>query len=152
VGDWGSFVGSAFRLGSWVVQPSLNTISRNGTTVQLEPKVMAVLVCFAENPGEPVSKEKLLQTVWPDTFVGEGVLTRSIFELRRVFEDEAKEPRVIQTIAKRGYRLVAPVTRLNGTTPTTSPSLPGVSREESRTSVRRWLWIGWSAVLLLVLM
>jgi TolB-like protein/DNA-binding winged helix-turn-helix (wHTH) protein len=104
-----------FQLGTWLVEPSLNTISRNGTTVQLEPKVMSVLVCLAEHAPEPVSKEELLKTVWPGTFVGEGVLTRSIFELRRVFEDEAKEPRVIQTIAKRGYRLVAPVVPVNGT-------------------------------------
>lgn len=104
------------RMGSWLVQPSLNTVSRNGTTVVLEPKVMSVLLCLAESPGQPVSKEKLLQTVWPDTFVGEGVLTRSIFELRRVFEDEAKEPRVIQTIAKRGYRLLVPVAPVNGST------------------------------------
>jgi len=76
---------------------------------------MSVLVCLAEYPGEPVSKEKLLQTVWPNTFVGEGVLVRSIVELRRVFEDDAKEPRVIQTIAKRGYRLLAPVAPANGT-------------------------------------
>jgi TolB-like protein len=76
---------------------------------------MAVLVCLAAHAGEPVTKENLLQTVWPDTFVGEGVLVRSIFELRRVFEDEAKEPHVIQTIAKRGYRLVAPVILVNGT-------------------------------------
>jgi len=75
---------------------------------------MSVLVRLAEHPGEPVSKEALLKTVWPDTFVGEGVLTRSIFELRRVFEDEAKEPRVIQTISKRGYRLVAPVVPATG--------------------------------------
>ena len=104
-----------FRLASWLVRPSLNSVSRNGTSVQLEPKVMAVLVCLAAHAGEPVTKENLLQTVWPDTFVGEGVLVRSIFELRRVFEDEAKEPHVIQTIAKRGYRLVAPVILVNGT-------------------------------------
>jgi TolB-like protein/DNA-binding winged helix-turn-helix (wHTH) protein len=106
----GCVVDGAFRLQSWLIEPSLNTVSRNGTTVQLEPKVMAVLVCLAGHAPEPVSKEELLKKVWPGTFVGEGVLTRSIFELRRVFEDEAKEPRVIQTIAKRGYRLVAPVT------------------------------------------
>jgi DNA-binding winged helix-turn-helix (wHTH) protein len=75
---------------------------------------MSVLVCLAAHAPEPVPKEKLLQEVWPDTFVGEGVLTRSIFELRRVFEDEAKEPRVIQTIAKGGYRLLAPVVPVNG--------------------------------------
>ena len=70
---------------------------------------MAVLVCLAVHAPEPVSKEILLQEVWPDTFVSEGVLVRSICELRRVFEDKAKNPCVIQTIAKRGYRLLAPV-------------------------------------------
>src|SRR6185437_3362098 len=110
----GSVVDGDFRLGSWLVKPGLNSVSRNGTSVQLEPKVMGVLVCLAAHAPEPVSKDKLLQTVWPNTFVGEGVLVRSIFELRRVFEDEAKEPRVIQTIAKKGYRLVAPVVAANG--------------------------------------
>ncbi len=108
-------MGEKFQLGPWLVEPSLNTVSRNGTTVQLEPKVMAVLVCLAEHHGEAVSKENLLKTVWPDTFVGEGVLTRSIFELRQVFKDEVKKPRVIQTIAKRGYRLVAPVVPVSRT-------------------------------------
>ena len=71
---------ATFRLGSSLVQPSLNLISRNGTTIQLEPKMMSVLVCLAEHRGEPVSKEQLLQTVWADTFVGESVLTRAISE------------------------------------------------------------------------
>ena len=128
-----------FQLGAWLVQPSLNTVCRNGTTVQLEPKVMAVLVCLAEGQGEPVSKERLLQSVWPDTFVGEGVLTRSVFELRRVFEDEAREPRVIQTIPKRGYRLVAPVQwtaklESTDTTPTHNEiQIPKPARS-------RWTW------------
>jgi TolB-like protein/Flp pilus assembly protein TadD len=113
---------------------------------------MEVLVCLAEHPGEPVSKEKLLQTVWADTFVGDSVLTRSISELRRVFEDEAKEPRVIQTIAKRGYRLVAPVTPVNGTLTALSLAVLEVPRENSRANTRRWMWrlaIPTSAVLLL---
>jgi TolB-like protein/DNA-binding winged helix-turn-helix (wHTH) protein len=128
-----------FRVGPWLVAPSLNNVSRNGTTVQLEPKVMSVLVCLAEHPGEPISKEKLLRTVWPDTFVGEGVLVRSIVELRRVFEDDAKEPRVIQTIAKRGYRLMAPVVPVNGT----AYQVPGngtlvtADRHTGSTSVQR---------------
>ena len=115
-----------FRLDSWLVQPNLNTISRNGTSIQLEPKAMGVLVCLAEHALEPVSKDKLLQSVWPDTFVGEGVLTRSISELRRVFGDKAKARRVIQTIAKRGYRLMLPVTLASGTVefvPVRAPSL-----------------------------
>jgi TolB-like protein len=70
---------------------------------------MEVLVCLAEHAGEPVGKEELLQNVWPDTFVGDDVLKGSIAELRRVFEDDAKDPHFIQTIAKRGYRLIVPV-------------------------------------------
>ena len=88
--------------------------------MHLEPKVMSVLVCLAELPGQTVSKEKLLQTTWPETFVSEDVLVRAVGELRRVFEDNAKEPRVIQTIAKRGYRLLAPVVPLNCKAPQTS--------------------------------
>jgi len=61
--------------------------------------------------GEVVSKERLMRSVWPDAFVGDDVLTRCISELRRVFGDDAKEPRFIQTIPKSGYRLIAPVSR-----------------------------------------
>jgi len=102
-------------MGAWLVQPSLDAITRDGATVHLEPKVMEVLVCLAQHAGEPIPKEKLLQTVWADTFVTDDVLTRSISELRRAFADDARESTVIQTIPKRGYRLLAPVTFVNGT-------------------------------------
>jgi TolB-like protein/DNA-binding winged helix-turn-helix (wHTH) protein len=103
-----------FRVGPWLVEPGLNTVSRNGTDIRLTPKVMEVLACLADHAPKPVSKEELLQTIWPDTFVGDDVLKGSISELRRVFEDDAKHPRIIQTIAKRGYRLMVPVEPVNG--------------------------------------
>jgi len=102
-------VGTDFRIARWLIEPGLNTVSRNGTTVHLEPKVMEVLVCLAQHAGEPVSKEELLQTVWPNTFVTDDVLKRSISELRRAFEDDVRESRIIQTIPKRGYRLLVAV-------------------------------------------
>jgi len=108
-----------FRVGSWFVEPSLNTVSFNCTTVRLERKQVEVLVCLAQHPGQPVSKENLLRTVWPDTCVGDDVLIRAICELRRVFEDDPKDARFIQTIPKRGYRLVAPVQPVNGHKSTT---------------------------------
>jgi len=110
-----------FRVGAWLVQPSLDAITREGVTIHVEPKVMEVLVCLAQHSGEAIPKEKLLQTVWADTFVTDDVLTRSVSELRKVFEDDAREPKVIQTIPKRGYRLLAPVTFVNGT-----PAAPGI--------------------------
>jgi tetratricopeptide (TPR) repeat protein len=71
--------------------------------------MMEVLVCLAERQGEVVSKEQLIGTVWANTFVTDDVLTRCISELRRALEDDQKSRQVIQTIPKRGYRLVAEV-------------------------------------------
>jgi len=105
-------VESCFQIASWLVQPSLNSISNNGVVEHLEPKVMEVLVCLAGHAGNTVPKEQLIQTVWRNTFVTDDVLTRAISELRRVFGDDPKKSRIIQTIPKRGYRLVAPVASL----------------------------------------
>jgi len=113
---WGVAMNGDLRVGTWLVQPGLNTISQNGTSRQLEPKVMEVLVCLAHHPGETLPKEQLLKTVWPDTFVSDDVLVRSISEIRRAFEDDPRESKFIQTIPKRGYRLLAPVVRVNGNT------------------------------------
>jgi len=75
----------------------------------VEPKGMEVLVCLAKQAGEVVSKERLMQAVWTDTFVTDEVLTNSIWELRKALGDDAKNPKIIQTVFKKGYRLVAPV-------------------------------------------
>jgi len=108
------------RVGAWLVQPSLNLITQNGTRRHLEPRVMEVLLYLANHAGETVSKEQLIKAVWKETFVSDDVLVRSISELRRVFEDDAHESIFIQTIPKRGYRLVAPVELLT----------PGTNRPE----------------------
>ena len=89
------------------VEPSLNSVTGPAGPIRLEPKVMQVLVLLAAHAGQVVAKERLIHTVWPDTFVTDDVLTRAISELRRVFGDEAKESRFIQTIPKSGYRLIA---------------------------------------------
>lgn len=71
---------------------------------------MQVLVQLATHSNEVLSKNQLMHAVWPDTFVGEDVLTRCVSELRRVLDDDARSPRFIQTIPKTGYRMIAPVT------------------------------------------
>jgi DNA-binding winged helix-turn-helix (wHTH) protein/Tol biopolymer transport system component len=98
-----------FQLADWTVRPQLNAVGRDDSTRHVSPKAMEVLVCLARQEGEVLSKEDLLSSAWPGTFVTEDALTRCIVELRRVFEDDAREPRIIQTIAKRGYRLLPPV-------------------------------------------
>jgi len=100
---------SSYRVGEWTVVPELRRIDKDGRVCHLEPKVMDVLVCLIEANGALVSREQLIRRVWPDTFVTDDVVKRSVWLLRRAFEDDPKSPRVIETISKGGYRLLLPV-------------------------------------------
>jgi len=105
----GSPLDRDFRVGEWLVQPPLNTIWAHGKSFRVEPKVMEVLACLARHAGEVVPKEEFIRSVWPNTFVSDDALIRAIAELRKFFGDDPREPHFIQTVAKRGYRLIAPV-------------------------------------------
>ncbi|PWB69545.1 MAG: hypothetical protein C3F15_14895 [Holophagae bacterium] len=108
---------AGFRLVDWLVEPSLNRISRGGSAVQLESKAMDVLVYLAGRAGEVVSHAELQDAVWQTEFVSYNTLAVRIFELREALEDDAKDPRYIETITKRGYRLIAAVTFGEGVEP-----------------------------------
>ena len=64
-----------FRLGDWLVQPSLNRVTRGSETTALQPRFMDLLVYLAEHAGKVVSKEQILDAVWAKEFVSEGTLT-----------------------------------------------------------------------------
>ncbi len=128
-----------FRIGECLVRPSLNRVSTGQQTVTLEPKVMRVLSKLAERPGQVVTKEELFRDVWEGAYVTEDVLTRAVGELRRLFGDEAGKPRVIETIRKSGYRLIAPVVPEPAAAPSAEvPSHPGTGRAVGRPLRRRW--------------
>jgi len=98
-----------FRLGDWRVNQDEGTLALDGHCVRLEPRVMDLLVSLAAAPGKLVSKDDLLSQVWGGTFVEEGVLSQAVHTLRKALGDDARQPRYIQTIPKRGYRLIAQV-------------------------------------------
>jgi WD40 repeat protein/DNA-binding winged helix-turn-helix (wHTH) protein len=98
-----------FRVGDWLVAPSLNRMVRDGTSVQLSVKAMDLLICLAERVGEVVGKRELFDAVWQMEYVADNTLTRRIAELRDAFGDDARNPNYIETITKRGYRLIATV-------------------------------------------
>ncbi len=164
-----------FRIADWEIEPEINCLRTEGRAVHIEPKIMQVLIQLASHSNEVLSKDQLMHSVWPDTYVGEDVLTRCISELRRVFEDDARAPRFIQTIPKTGYRLIARVTPPAAPTATfRSPTVIGQNRSRgtsdapvavlkpiaenaaiapesgTRTSSRLG-WIAGSAVILLVI-
>src|SRR5262245_56725269 len=96
-----------FQLGGWHIQPTLNLISGDGTIRHLEPQVMDLLVFLARRGGSVVSKDEMIEGGWQGRFIAESTLTRSIADLRRALGDTQQCPQYIETIAKRGYRLVA---------------------------------------------
>jgi predicted ATPase/DNA-binding winged helix-turn-helix (wHTH) protein len=83
---------------------------RNGVQIPLPPKPFAVLRYLVENPGRLITHDELLDALWPETYVQPQVLRTYMLELRKVLGDDAGQPRFIQTLPKRGYCFVAPVT------------------------------------------
>lgn len=119
--DAGSAPPGEFSLGEWLVQPSLNRISRGGTDVQLEPRAIDVLAYLAARAGRVVPKAELIDAVWQKRFVSEATLTHTIAVLRHALGDDVHAPRYIATVHKRGYRVVAPVQHFAATAPTLPP-------------------------------
>jgi DNA-binding winged helix-turn-helix (wHTH) protein/tetratricopeptide (TPR) repeat protein len=99
-----------FRLGRWIVEPELGRISRGDEIVQLRPRAMEVLVSLARLKGGLASKQHLIDTVWRTEFVSDNALTHVIAELRTALGDDSENPEYIETISRRGYRVIAPVT------------------------------------------
>lgn len=102
-----------FRVGDWTLDPSLNQISGAGGTVVLTPLAARVLEYLAEHPGEVLSADELIENLWQRRMVGDSPVYRVIADLRQALQDDAQRPRYIQTVRKRGYRLLAPVQRLD---------------------------------------
>jgi len=98
-----------FRLQGRVIFPELSLVAARGISVRLEPKAMELLLELAKYPREVVSKTHILQTVWAGVFVCEDVIANAVCALRKALGDETKSPSLIQTVPKRGYRLLSPV-------------------------------------------
>jgi DNA-binding winged helix-turn-helix (wHTH) protein/TolB-like protein/Flp pilus assembly protein TadD len=105
----GTDVRSPLQIGAWHVDPTTHAVSRPGDTRRVEPKAMQVLVLLAQSPGRVVTREQLFTGVWPGVVVGDEALTQCIIKLRRALDDDPRAPSYIETIPKRGYRLIAPV-------------------------------------------
>jgi DNA-binding winged helix-turn-helix (wHTH) protein len=90
---------------------------REGAQIALPPKQFAILRYLVENPGRLITHDELLDALWPETYVQPQVLRTYMLELRKVLGDDAGAPRFIQTLTKRGYCFVAPVTEWAGAEP-----------------------------------
>ncbi|MDN5864327.1 MAG: winged helix-turn-helix domain-containing protein [Gammaproteobacteria bacterium] len=110
-----------FRLYDRTVLPLRNRITGDGKDAHVVPRTMSVLVCLAEHAGEVVTRGFLDEHVWGRSVVTDQALTNCISELRNLLGDTRAEPRFIETVPKRGYRLIAPVSPLEAGTESRAP-------------------------------
>ena len=100
---------SDFLVGDYNVQPTHNKIRLNDQEFHVEPKIMQVLCYLVEHAQQVISKQQILDALWPGQTIGQDVITRAIFELRKIFSDSAKSPKFISTISRKGYCFIHPV-------------------------------------------
>lgn len=142
---------SRFRIAEWEIDPSTNRMSRGEEEIKLEPKVMAVLVYLASRPNRAVTRPELEDAVWTGTVVGYDAVTGAIQKLRKVFGDDPANPRIIETLSKKGYRLVAPVSQPEGSGQGSAAEPPDPETGAEPHSYRAITAVGVLAILLLAL-
>lgn len=99
----------SLRLGEWHADRHAGELTGPAGVSRLEPKVMDLLFLLASQAGQVVTRERIMASLWPGMVVGEDSLARTVSKLRQALGDDAKAPRYIETIAKRGYRLLMEV-------------------------------------------
>src|SRR3954464_15409639 len=120
-----------YEFGPFRLDPLDHLLLRDGQAVPLAPKTFDLLQVLVERHGRLVEKDDLLRLVWPDTVVEESNLSYNVSILRKALGDGGEVGRLIETVPKRGYRFVAPVTEYGEEIP------PG--RRARKPS--RWIWV-----------
>jgi DNA-binding winged helix-turn-helix (wHTH) protein/tetratricopeptide (TPR) repeat protein len=105
------FTNHFYQFGEFTLDNEQRVLLRGGAPLRLAPKVFDTLLILVRNGGRIVGKEELMRGVWPDTFVEESNLTFNIQQLRRSLGDDARRPRYVETVPRRGYRFIAEVRR-----------------------------------------
>jgi DNA-binding winged helix-turn-helix (wHTH) protein/Flp pilus assembly protein TadD len=108
-----SMHGGSFRFGPFVVDRKGYRVLRGDQAVNLTPKLIDLLLHLVDRQGKLVTKEELLEALWPSVNVTDNAIAQAVSELRQALGDEASAPTFIKTIARRGYRFIAPVERID---------------------------------------
>jgi eukaryotic-like serine/threonine-protein kinase len=140
-----------YEFGPFRVDPARETLLKEGVAVPLTPKTFQILLVLVRHGKEIVTKDDLMKTVWPDTFVEEANLSRNIFMLRKALGETAQDHRYIVTVPGRGYRLAEQVHLVPGQEfALAAASHTTVHIETTQTTP--WKWISLAAVLLLAVL
>src|SRR5262245_36690555 len=101
------------RFGPFRLEVASERLWRATQELRLRPKRFAVLRYLVQHAGQLVTKDEILDAVWPGLAVDDGALTTCLREIRRVLGDDPRQPQIIETVHRRGYRIIAPVHRVD---------------------------------------
>ena len=99
-----------YSFGPYILDSTGRVLSRGGELVQLPPKAVETLLVLVERAGQVVTRDELLERVWPDAFVEPNNLAQQVSMVREALDDRGERPRYVETVSRRGYRFVAAVT------------------------------------------
>src|SRR5688500_5875599 len=100
---------ASYKFGPFLVDGGAYRLLRDGENVPLSPKIIDLLLFLAARPSVLVSKDELFNALWPDVAVTDNALTQAVSELRQALGDDPGKPKYVQTVARRGCRVVATV-------------------------------------------
>ena len=135
-------IGHRLNFDRFEIDPANRMFLRDGEAVPMTGKVFDLLLALAENPGRLLTKDELIERIWPGAFVEEGNLARNVSTLRKALQDELRPHRFIVTVPTQGYRFVADVSNFNGDEKARSvheaafDPAPAAHGQYSR----KWLW------------
>lgn len=118
----------SYRFGPFLLDRPAFRLLLDDEPVTMTPKLLDLLLHLVERAGDLVTKEALLDAVWPDANVTDNALSQAVSELRQALGDEPSNPTFIKTVARRGYRFIAPVVEID-TAPTITAAAAQASRE-----------------------
>ena len=143
----------ALQIGEWIVNPSLDSMSKGAETQKLEPRTMRLLLSLADSAGEVVSVERLLNEVWTGVVVGSASVYQAVSQLRKLLGDVDPEPTYIATVPRKGYRLIAAVKKLDAASETAAAAdLPAaaVPPPPARSRTRSPVMLGGALLIVLI--
>jgi len=112
-GKMGSFYEFGTLADTFRLDVKKRRLTHNGKEITVTPKVLDVLLLLLQNSGNVLEKGRLMKALWPESFVEEGNLSQNIFVLRKILGDDGNSNRFIQTIPRRGYKVLAQVRRMD---------------------------------------
>ena len=130
-------VGAGIGFGPFRLDPRAGLLQRDGQGIALRPKTWAVLLHLAERPGVLLSREELLDALWPGVAVTPDTLNKSIGELRLALGDDRHAPRFIETVHRRGFRFIAATRRLDAPAATAGRLSAASAHQELGSASRR---------------